>query len=73
MGGAGSPRLIRSWSEAYGVPDDGRYWGRLDFVTTVVAPCMEGANDIVTKGMTLSETRAYVASLVCPQTPPGCH
>lgn len=39
----------------------------------VTAPTMECTNDIVTKGMTLSETRAYVASLVCPQTPPGCH
>jgi hypothetical protein len=64
VGGAGSPRLIQAWSEAYGVPDDGRCRGRLDFVTTVVAPYMECANEIVTKGMTLSEARMFVETWI---------
>jgi hypothetical protein len=54
-------RSIRLWGEAYGVPDTAtRPFHELGFVTTVVAPCAEVANDIVTKGLNVVEARAYV-------------
>jgi hypothetical protein len=54
-------RGIRGWSEAFGVKDDGRPWHELPFVTTVVAPTWDVANEIVSRGMRLDEAETYVA------------
>jgi hypothetical protein len=54
-------RSIRLWAEAYGVKDgDTTPFHELPFVATVVAPCAEAANEIVTRGMTADEARRYV-------------
>jgi hypothetical protein len=53
-------RFIRGWSESYGLPDDGRPWDQLPFVTTLLCPTLEIANEIVAKGMTLDEAQQHV-------------
>jgi hypothetical protein len=56
-------RPIRLWGEAYGVVDaETRPFHELPFVTTVVAPCAEVANEIVTRGMDATAARAYIES-----------
>jgi len=54
-------RDIRAWSEAFGVPDDGRPFSELPFVTTLVAPSAEAAAKMVS--MTLDQARAYLKEL----------
>jgi hypothetical protein len=45
------------------VPDaETRPFHELRFVETVVAPCAEVANDIVSRGMNAAAARAYVES-----------
>jgi len=39
-------RIIRGWSEAFGVPDDGRAWDKLSFVRTLLAPSEAVAQQI---------------------------
>src|SRR5262249_10361471 len=53
-----SKSIIRGWSEAYGIPDDGRPFNTLPFVTVIIAPTPEIANTITS--MTLEQAKAYL-------------
>jgi hypothetical protein len=52
-------RMIRGFSESFGIPDDGRDWHRLGFVHTLVAP-LEVVNEILAAGMDRETAEAHL-------------
>jgi hypothetical protein len=52
-------RMIRGFSESFGVPDDGRDFHRLPFVHVLVAP-LEVVNEILAAGMDRETAEAHL-------------